>query len=42
MKINKLEQRIISILEPLAVENKHLATTSIIEKSQIIFSDAVT
>lgn len=42
MKINKLEQRIISILEPLAVENKHLATTSIIDRSQIIFSDAVT
>lgn len=42
MKLNKLQQTIISILEPLPVENKHLATTSIIERGQIRIGNTVT
>ena len=42
MRLNKLEKRIVSILEPLPIENKHLAATSIIERSQIKFGETVT
>jgi beta-fructofuranosidase len=42
MKINNFQQKIISILEPLPVENKHLPPTSIIERSQIRIGETVT
>lgn len=42
MKLNKLQQKIISVLEPLPIENKHLPPTSIIERSQIRIGETVT
>ena len=42
MKLNKLQQKIISVLEPLPIENKHLPSTSIIERSQIRIGETVT
>lgn len=42
MRLNAFQQKIISILEPLPVENQHLAATSIIERSQIRIGETVT
>jgi beta-fructofuranosidase len=42
MKLNKLQQKIISVLEPLPIENKHLPAVSIIERSQIRVGETVT
>lgn len=42
MRLNRLQQKIISILEPLPVENKLLASASLIEQSQIRISETVT
>ncbi|MBW4445536.1 MAG: family 43 glycosylhydrolase [Spirirestis rafaelensis WJT71-NPBG6] len=42
MKLNKLQQRIVSILEPLPIENNHSAPTGIIEPLQIKIGETVT
>jgi beta-fructofuranosidase len=42
MKLNKLQQRIVSILEPLPIENNHLAPTGIIEPLQIKIGETIT
>lgn len=42
MKLNKLQQKIISVLEPVPVENKYLPSVSIIERSQIGINETVT
>jgi beta-fructofuranosidase len=41
MKLNKLQQKIISVLEPLPVENKHKPSASIIEQGQIRIGETV-
>ena len=42
MRLNKLQQKIISVLEPLPVENKYVPAVSIIERSQIRLGETVT
>ncbi len=42
MRLNNLQQKIISILEPLPVENKHLPATNFIERGQIRIGETVT
>ena len=42
MRLNKLQQKIISVLEPLPVENKYVPAVSIIERSQIRIGETVT
>ncbi|KAF3889387.1 MULTISPECIES: family 43 glycosylhydrolase [Nostocales] len=42
MRLNKLQQKIISILEPLPIKNEHLAPTGIIEPLQIRIGETVT
>ncbi|GAB1538691.1 hypothetical protein NUACC21_13550 [Scytonema sp. NUACC21] len=42
MRLNQLQQRIISLLESLPVKNEHLAPTGIIEPFQIKVGDTVT
>jgi beta-fructofuranosidase len=42
MRLNKLQQKIIGVLEPLPVESKYLPAVSIIEQSQIRLGETVT
>ncbi|MEW5858503.1 MAG: family 43 glycosylhydrolase, partial [Cyanobacteriota bacterium] len=42
MRLSKFQQKVISILEPLPVENKHLPSTNIIERGQIGIGETAT
>ena len=42
MRLSKIQQKIISIIEPLPVENKHAATATLLEQGQIKIGETVT